>query len=158
MATERAAPFFLSRDQDRFNEPKDIGIGLLSFKVTGAESQGGLFIGELVHHAPGGPPRHIHPYQDEWFSVLEGHYRIVVGDQLFELEPGDSVYGPRGVVHTWAHIGDETGRMMFVISPSGKMEGFLSALGRAKQLAPQEPTFWQRYDLELAGPPILSTP
>lgn len=38
MTAEPAAPVFLPRDQDRFNEPQDIGIGILSFKVTGGRA------------------------------------------------------------------------------------------------------------------------
>jgi mannose-6-phosphate isomerase-like protein (cupin superfamily) len=155
MTAEPAVPIFLPRGQDRFNEPQNIGIGILSFKVTGPESQGGLLIAELAHHTPGGPPRHVHPQQDEWFSVVEGHYRIAVGDHVFDLGPGDSVYGPRGVPHTWAYVGGDAGRMVFVISPAGQMEDFLRALGQAKQMAPQDPAFWQRFGLELAGPPLL---
>jgi hypothetical protein len=45
--------------------------------------------------------------------------------------------------------------MVFVISPAGQMEDFLRALGQAKQMAPQDPAFWQRFGLELAGPPLL---
>src|SRR6185503_135902 len=138
-------PVRIPRGQDRFNEQHDVGIGILSFKVTEQESQGALLIAELAHHTPGGPPRHVHPNQDEWFVVVEGHYQIAVGDRLFDLEPGDSVFGPRQVPHTWAYVGGEAGRMVFVISPAGQMEDFLRALGQARQMAPQDPLFWQRY-------------
>ena len=156
MAGEPAVPVRIPRGQDRFNQKHDMGIGILSFKVTEQESQGALLIAELAHHTPGGPPRHVHPIQDEWFSVVEGHYQIAVGDQLFDLGPGESVFGPRQVPHTWAYVGGEAGRMVFVISPAGQMEDFLRALGQAKQMAPQDPMFWQRYGLELIGPPILA--
>jgi hypothetical protein len=86
MSAEPAAPVYLPRGQDRFNQPQDVGIGFLSFKVTGPESQGGLLIAELAHHTAGGPPRHVHPQQDEWFSVVEGHYQIAMGDQLFDWD------------------------------------------------------------------------
>jgi mannose-6-phosphate isomerase-like protein (cupin superfamily) len=155
MSAEPAVPMLLARDQDRFNQRHDLGIGTMSFKVTAPESNGGLVIIEIVHHMAGGPPRHVHPNQDEWFYVVEGQYRIAVGDQLFDLGPGNSMLGPRRVPHTWAHVGGEAGRIVFVVSPAGQIEGFLRALSEAQQMAPQDPTFWQRYDLELAGPPIL---
>src|SRR6185437_12028518 len=113
MSAEPTTPVRIPRGQDRFNEQHDVGIGILSFKVTEQESQGALLIAELAHHTPGGPPRHVHPNQDEWFVVVEGHYQIAVGDRLFDLEPGDSVFGPRQVPHTWAYVGGEAGRMVF---------------------------------------------
>jgi mannose-6-phosphate isomerase-like protein (cupin superfamily) len=156
MSTEPATAVYLRRGHDRFDEQHDMGIGRLSFKVTDAESQGALVICEIAHHTPGGPPRHVHPEQDEWFTVIEGHYQITVGEELFDLEPGDSVFGPRGVSHTWAYVGSGGGRLLFVISPAGQMEDFLRALSDSQQMAPQDPAFWQRYGLELLGPPLLA--
>jgi len=100
MSAEPASPVYLLRGHDRFNQSQDVGIGVLSFKVTRQESQCGLLIAELVHHTPGGLPRHVHSQHDEWFSVIEGNYQIAVGNQLFDLGPGDSVFGPREVPHT----------------------------------------------------------
>ncbi|HVX29504.1 MAG TPA: cupin domain-containing protein [Nitrolancea sp.] len=156
MSIEPTVPVRIPRGQDRFGEQHDVGNGSLTFKVTGPESHGALLIAELAHHTPGGPPRHVHPHQDEWFSVIEGHYQIVVGDGLFDLEPGDSVFGPRGVPHTWAYVGGGGGRLLIIVSPAWQMEEFLRALSDQQQMAPQDPEFWQRYGLELLGPPILA--
>jgi mannose-6-phosphate isomerase-like protein (cupin superfamily) len=146
--------FRIARDEDRLGETHGVGIGRLTFKVVTEDSQGGLLVIELVHQDPGGPPRHVHHSQDEWFFVLEGTYVVAIGDKQFELHPGDSAFGPRGVPHTWAYIGDKPGRIVLTISPAGRMEAFLRTLARANTLAPQDPAFWPPYGLELAGPPI----
>ena len=36
---------------------------------------------EIAHHAKGGPPRHLHRDQDEWFHVIEGEYIVEIGDE-----------------------------------------------------------------------------
>lgn len=149
-----ASPIFVPRDRDRHDEPHDVGIGRLSFKVTAAESQGDLVVAELAHHAPGGPPLHVHPQQDEWFYVTAGRYVIVAGELRFDLGPGDAVFGPRGVPHTWAYVGGEPGRIVFAVAPAARIEEFLRALSRSTAMAPQDAEFWRRYGLEVAGPPI----
>lgn len=154
MATVPIQPVYLPHGMDRFGVSHDLGIGTLEFKVTTAESQGALVIAELTHHTPGGPPLHMHPKQDEWFSVVEGRYRVVAGEQQFELGAGDSAFGPRGVPHTWAYLGGEPGRLLIVVSPAGKIEDFLLALSQANAVAPQDPAFWPPYELELKGPPL----
>jgi quercetin dioxygenase-like cupin family protein len=131
-----------------------MGAGVMTFKVTAAESDGALLIVELAHHTAGGPPRHRHPQQDEWFYVTAGHYLVVVGDERFELGPGDAAFGPRGIPHTWAYRGGEPGRIVLVVSPAGQLEDFLRALSTLHAFAPPDPAFWQRYGLELLGPPL----
>jgi mannose-6-phosphate isomerase-like protein (cupin superfamily) len=126
----------------------------MSFKVTAADSQGALVIAEIAHHTPGGPPCHIHPQQDEWFYVAAGHYVVAAGDEQFDLGPGDSAFGPRGIPHTWAYVGGEPGSIVFAVSPAEQIEDFLRALSQMTAMAPQEPAFWTRFGMELVGPPL----
>ena len=44
----------------------------VTFLVTGAESHGGCFIVEGMVPPGGGPPPHIHRFEDESFYILEG--------------------------------------------------------------------------------------
>ena len=148
------AGFHVARDQDRFGEHHSLGIGLLSFKVLTEDSRGTLLVSELVHHAKGGPPRHLHHSQDEGFYVAEGEYLIEVAGEQFRVKPGDSVFGPRGVPHGWAHVGDGLGRMAFVVTPAGELETFLRRLSAMGAMGPQDPAFWTPYGLELVGPPL----
>jgi mannose-6-phosphate isomerase-like protein (cupin superfamily) len=135
-------------------EHHSVGIGTLSFKVSTQDSQGGLLVVELVDDAKGGPPRHLHRAQDEVFYVIEGDYLLEVGPDRFRLRPGDCAFGPRTVPHTWAFVGDHTGRIEFTVSPAGRLEAFFHELSKAGAMAPQDPAFWPPFDLELVGPPL----
>lgn len=146
--------FWIGRDDDRFGERHSLGIGVLSFKVSTEDSRGALLIVELVHHTRGGPARHLHHEQDEWFYVVEGEYVIEVGQERFRLGPGDAVFGPRRVPHAWTFVGDHTGRIVFVATPAGKLEAFFRELSRKGAMAPQDPAFWPPYGVELVGPPL----
>lgn len=154
MAGVQAQGFLVERSHDRFGEHHDFGIGVFSFKVTPEDSGGSLLACELVHHARGGPARHLHNGQDEWFYVVEGEYIIEVGDERFELGPGDSAYSPRRVPHAWAHVGEDTGRIAFAVTPAGRLESFFRELSTIRGMAPLDPAFWRRYDMELVGPPL----
>jgi quercetin dioxygenase-like cupin family protein len=146
--------FRVERDEDRFGERHNLGIGLLSFKVLPEDSHGTLLALELVHHATGGPPRHLHYDQDEWFYVVEGEYLLEVGGERFRLTPGDSAFGPRGVPHGWAHVGHGRGRIAFAVTPAGRLEAFFRELSARGTMAPQDPAFWPPYGVELVGPPL----
>ena len=89
METTPIRPFPVRRDGDRHAVHRNIGIGTLYFKVTTADSNGAILVAEIAHHAKGGPPRHLHRDQDEWFHVLEGKYVVEIGDERYLLGPGD---------------------------------------------------------------------
>lgn len=145
---------WVARNKDRFDEQHNVGIGILSFKVTTEDSQGALLVVELAHQTKGGPARHFHSEQDEWFYVVEGEYVIEVEQERFRLTPGDSLFALRQVPHCWAFAGDESGRLAIVLTPAGQMEAFFRELSKAKAMPPQDPAFWHTYGMELVGPPL----
>ncbi|MGE5072083.1 MAG: cupin domain-containing protein [Anaerolineae bacterium] len=151
----RGASFLqmLAAGTDRFGQVRDLGISTLNFKVTHAESSE-LFIAENLLRAKGGPVRHIHHTQDEWFFVRKGEFLIEVGAERHVLKPGDSIWGPRGVPHAWAFTGEGDGCILFVFNPPAKIEAFFETLARLKSYAPSAPEFWAEYEMELVGPPL----
>ncbi len=58
---------------DRFGEQRGLGISNIDFKVCTQDS-GGILILENTFHGKGGPARHLHYDQDEWFYVAEGNF------------------------------------------------------------------------------------
>jgi uncharacterized cupin superfamily protein len=44
--------------------------------VLTRDSSGDLFIFEHTNHKKGGPPRHLHHNEDEWFYVIAGEYLV----------------------------------------------------------------------------------
>ena len=112
---------------DCLDEARGLGVSTIQFKVAGPKHTDLLGL-ENTFHAKGGPPRHRHLAQDEWFYVVEGEFELEVGDPRFRLLPGDSVFAPRQVPHVWAHIGNGRGRMLIVFTPAGQMEAFFRVM------------------------------
>lgn len=125
-------------------------------KVSTADAGGGLFLWENMMTTKGGPGRHVHHEQDEWFYVLEGKYVVEVGEERHFLEVGDSIYLPRGVPHAWAHLSDGTGRLLGAVTPAGTFEQFVDEV---RQLGPtatpkQMEELPGRHRIKNLGPPI----
>jgi len=143
----------IAAGQDRFGEQRGLGISSIAFKVSDQDSSG-LFILENTFHAKGGPARHLHYDQDEWFYAIEGEFVFEVGQERISLKPGDSLLGPRKVPHVWAHVGDTRGRILIVFTPAGKMDAFFREVTKANAMPPQDPEFWRAHGMELLGPPL----
>ena len=139
--------------KDQFGEHRGLGISTIAFKVVPTNSNG-LLILENTFHAPGGPARHLHREQDEWFYALEGTFIIEVGTQRFQLQPGDSLLAPRQVPHVWAFVGDTQGRMLITFLPAGQMEAFFRKVTQTNAMPAQDPALWQAHGMELLGPPL----
>lgn len=141
--------------QDRFGQHKGLGISTIDFKVTAEDSGGAALVIENTNRAKGGPARHLHRAQDEMFFVLEGEYLIEIGQERFNLRPGDSILAPRQVPHVWAYVGNALGRLLITFTPPGQMEAFFLQVSKANAMPPQDPAFWRAHGMELLGPPLL---
>ena len=150
---QTSASISVAVGEDRFGEHRGLGISVIDFKVVPADS-GGLLIIENTFHAKGGPARHLHYDQDEWFYAVEGEFIIEVGDERFTLNPGDSLLAPRKVPHVWAYVGDACGRMLITFMPAGQMEAFFREVTKANAMPPQDPAVWHAHGMELVGPPL----
>ena len=139
--------------EDRFGEQRGLGVSFINFKVVPQDSDG-LLILENVFHARGGPARHLHYDQDEWFYAVEGDFILEVGQERFQLQPGDSVLAPRKVPHVWAHVRDVQGRILIAFMPAGKLEAFFREVTKANAMPPQDPALWRAHGMELLGPPL----
>jgi len=145
---------WVAAGEDRFGEQRGLGVSIINFKLSSADSSG-LFIIENVFHAKGGPARHLHLEQDEWFYAVEGEFLMEVGEERIRMGPGDSLFGPRGVPHVWAHVGSGRGRMLIAFTPAGQMEAFFREVTKANAMPPQDPALWRDHGMELLGPPLL---
>ena len=87
-------PLVVAAGEDRFGEIRGlVGINTLDFKVSAQDSQA-LFILEIINHTKGGPARHLHYEQDEWFYVVEGMYVFEAGEESLPPETGRLAAGP----------------------------------------------------------------
>lgn len=73
-----------------------------------------------------GPPLHVHAREDGFFLVQSGHYEFEIGNQRIEAGPGDMVFAPRDVPHTFWVAGNEPGRTLNCVWPGGHDHYFRS--------------------------------
>ena len=112
---------------------------LATYKVEASETGGQLVCAEITVPPGQGIPPHRHNQEDEAFYVLAG--RVVIegdecGDGGVSLDAGGFFYGPRGRVHGFRCDGDETARLLLLVSPGtgiGAMFTELAALTRQQQ-------------------------
>ncbi len=153
MTDHLPSAIYIANDQDRFGEQRGLGVSFIRFKVVPSDSTGTLII-ENTFHAKGGPARHLHHEQDEWFYCTAGEFLIEIGQERFSMHTGDSLLAPRQVPHVWAHVGDGRGSMLITFMPAGKMEAFFREVTKANAMPPQDPALWQAHGMELLGPPL----
>jgi oxalate decarboxylase/phosphoglucose isomerase-like protein (cupin superfamily) len=104
----------------------------------------------------GGPPRHFHYEQDEWFYAKEGEFAFEVGDERFVLRPGDSLFAPRLIPHVWAYTGDKPGTLLLAVQPAGSLEEFF--MKSCRMTRPPSPEEGERlfasHGMKVVGPPL----
>ncbi len=137
--------------KDKFGEHRGLGISAINFKVT-PQNENGVFIIENSFREKGGPARHLHHDQDEWFYAVNGEFMFEVGQEKFTLKPGDSLLAPRKVPHVWASTG--AGNILIAFMPAGKMEAFFREVTKADAMPPQDTELWRAHGMELMGPPL----
>ncbi len=130
----------------------------LDFKILTNQTHGALFIMENRNMVRGGPPRHIHYEQEEWFYFVEGSDEVLmeVGETKVQLKPGDSVLAPRNVPHVWAYPGEQPGRMLFAFTPAARIESFFEETSKPDAKI-NDPSRFERHGMKLVGPPLLGS-
>ena len=144
--------FVVRASQVRKDSPNVLGGASINYlKVAGSDTGDQLSIFEYQGKKRGGPPMHVHPFQDETFYVTSGSYLFQCGDETFTLRPGDMIFLPKGVPHTWAQTTD-TGQLLFFFQPAGKMEQFFNTVGKGN--FPKGYDVFKDHEMEVTGPPI----
>jgi quercetin dioxygenase-like cupin family protein len=107
--------------------------GGTSFLVieSAAESDGQRVEFEITM-APGavGPPKHLHPIQDESWTVLEGALSVFVDDGWRTLSEGEALSIPPHTVHTLRNQSDDVVRFRDVHMPALDFQDYIEALHR----------------------------
>jgi len=129
----------------------------LIFKVTG-EDTGGAFDYFIVEVAPrGGPPLHVHHKQEETIHVLEGRFKVRIGDEIYHIEEGGFAYMPSNIPHAFLNLTDQPGKLIVVYTPGGGHK-FYEEFGPISRMGPPDPKvlgpLFTKYDMSLLGPPL----
>jgi mannose-6-phosphate isomerase-like protein (cupin superfamily) len=150
--------FMVPAGKDRFNENERVIWGRipLATKLSSQDTGGALYVFEHRNMGNGGPPRHVHHSQDEWFYVIQGEFAVEVGEKKYRLKPGDSLFAPRKIPHAWAHVSDQPGTLITLASPAGTFETFMKGTTRHATLpAPEEiDGAFAAHDMMVVGPPL----
>jgi quercetin dioxygenase-like cupin family protein len=148
-------PFMISGGKGRFNETTRLGLNANDIKVSKKDTDNSLSIFEYTGYEKSGPPLHLHFSQDEIFQVTEGSYRFVVGKEQMLLNPGDTIFLPRNIPHTWIQLTDH-GKLTYMVQPAGTMEEFFRAMGALTKLpTPEEAQkIHMAHGMKVVGPPL----
>jgi quercetin dioxygenase-like cupin family protein len=141
---------------DRTDTPlKLLGVTPFEVKVSTEDSGGAMVVFEHRDMGKGGPNRHLHFEQDEWFYPIRGEFLFEVGDETFRLQAGDSLFAPRRVPHRWACVSDR-GTIAIALQPAGTIEHFFKTIGAL----PSRPTpeqlgeIFAAHGMQMLGPPF----
>jgi quercetin dioxygenase-like cupin family protein len=115
------------------------------FLITGEET-GGAFVMAEVSVPPGGGPRpHIHHREEETFYVLEGALTIQAGGKTLNASPGDCVYLPRGIAHSFKNTGNVDAKFIAVVTPAGLEKFFEEAFYPAGDRSAEPPPMTEAF-------------
>jgi len=151
--------FKISRGEGRIHgsiETKGRLPGVVDLKVSGSDTDGNFAVFEQTVLAKGaGVPLHFHPEQDEMFYVLDGSYRFKMGDEMFDLQAGDSIFLPRKIPHAWMLL-SEKGTTHLLVQPAGELENFFLKLKASDRvLTPDEVAkISAESGMTVVGPPL----
>src|SRR5215208_3687881 len=88
----------------------------------------------VIETAPGpgvSPPLHQHGF-DEAFYVMAGELTFRLRDELITAGPGQLVFAPRGVPHTYANLSGAPARQLIVCTPAG-FERYFARMAAERQ-------------------------
>jgi quercetin dioxygenase-like cupin family protein len=96
-------------------------------RQSGAETGGALFSFDL-YLPPGGhvPAGHVHPVQEERFTVIEGQMRFRLGRRTIVARPGETVIVPPGKAHWFGADGGQAAHAYVEARPALRMEEFFA--------------------------------
>ena|ERR1051325_6427480 len=149
--------FKVSQGESRYKKRltmKAVTSNSIDIKISSTDTEGKLAVLE-VSGAPGGPPLHIHPFQDEVVYVLDGEFLWKVGNEKYYLKQKDTLFLPLGVPHGFKQL-TENGTLLLTYYPAGKIEEYFK-ITDAWTTAPSQEEVIQAFEqgeMKVVGPPI----
>jgi quercetin dioxygenase-like cupin family protein len=113
----------------------------------------------VIETEPGpgaGPTLHHHDF-DEAFYVIEGELTFQLRDEFVTARPGEVVFAPRGVPHTFANLTAAPARQLIVCTPAGFERYFARMAAEQQGTDPPEWAMQPIPKVTRDGPPIDPT-
>ena len=143
---------------DRFDKPITLLEGDTFYtKVSSKDTEGRMYMFESTRVKKGGPTHHFHYEQDEIWYILEGEFLFKIGEETHTAKAGDTIFGPKGIPHSFSKVNEGIAKMIIIFEPAGKMEEFFIAVaaGKLKDLSvEQQNIFRKEHGFESVGPGI----
>lgn len=151
--------FKVEAGRDRFQEELHIMGGQFNCIVSSKDTNGDFCAYDTFRSEKGGPAFHLHHSQDEWFYNIRGEFIVQVGEDKFNLRPGDSLFAPRKIPHAFAKINDGEAQMLVLFQPAGSMEDFFKQMSKLGNNIPRDQEhllkdLWHNHGMEVVGPPL----
>ncbi len=141
-----------------------IRVGQLEIRYL-HEAGNGCQIGSFEMSVPPGsnvPPPHSHSANEELVYVLDGTLRYTVGNETRDLQPGDSMVTPRGVVHGFSNPHGVIARALVINTPDIGSQYFREVASIINAGGPPDRirlmATMQRFGLVPAAPPSAPHP
>lgn len=107
----------------------DNGTLRLEVLTTAAESDGALHEMRATYAAGSPlPPAHLHPHQDETFTVLEGELEFLIDGEETVVGAGEEIGVPRGSVHQVRNAGAVPAVALWQTRPALRTGAFFEAI------------------------------
>jgi len=135
---------------------KGITLNTLDIKISGKDTKNDMAVFEQTGlTSKGGPPLHIHPYQDEWFYIIEGEYLFQVGEDKYAMKEGDTIFLPRNIQHAFIQLTDKA-KVIVSYLPAGKMEAFFAETDSWTSPPTEDEIIkvFAEHEMKVVGPPL----
>jgi quercetin dioxygenase-like cupin family protein len=113
--------------------------------TSGAETNGTLLVFDLF--LPPGkqvPSRHMHPIQEERFTILAGTMRFRLGGRNILATPSDTIVIPPGVAHWFGNAGSGVVQARVEVRPALRMEELFATAATIETSAHHSVRHWVR--------------
>jgi quercetin dioxygenase-like cupin family protein len=94
--------------------------------ISGRETDGQFCMLEFISPAGRGTPLHMHDRETESVHLVSGDLEVTVGDESFQLRPGDTIVLPPKQAHRLVTRNNEDARYIVVCAPAG-FEDFVAS-------------------------------
>lgn len=136
----------------------------LTVLAAGADTNGAYGLMEQQAAQGFSPPLHCHQREDDAYLVLEGELTFQLEGEEHVALPGDHVFLPRGIPHTF-RVDSAQARWLEIVTPAGAEQWHLDCSDPATSdgLPEPAPINIERiartigaYDIDIVGPPLPS--
>jgi len=97
--------------------------------VDSVHSGGACFLVEQTVPPGAGVPPHVHSREDEVFFVQQGEIEFLLDGKVVTAGPGDVVYAPSHVPHSYRNPGEDPAEIRFLATPGGIAAMFTEMAG-----------------------------